>query len=271
METFLPRPFAASALLAAAIFVVPSAPAHAASPRPTMAGADTILTRVTVRAVAHDAKVIGSGVGGARITIEDVATGRVLAEGVQEGTTGNTGLLVIEPRERGRLTYAADGAAGFTAVIPLAEPTRVRVTAEGPLGTPHATQQSSKTVLLVPGVDLTGDGIILELNGFTVRIEEPAGPAGAGSPIAVRAHVEMLCGCELEPGGLWDADRVRVVARLVRDGRVVSEQELEYAGSPSTFVGEIVPTAAGPAELQVLALDPSRGNTGIARSPVTIR
>jgi hypothetical protein len=233
--------------------------------------ADTIPTRITVRAVAHDAKVIGSNVGGARITIREVATGELLAEGVQEGTTGSTELLVVEPKRRGQAIYGAGGAAGFTAELALAEPTQVEITAEGPGGTPHAIQRSTKTLLMVPGVDLTGDGIILELNGFTVRIEEPGVDVRPGAPIPVRAHVEMLCGCPLEPGGLWDADRVLVLARLVRDGRIIAEEELDYAGSPSRFVGEITPPDAGAAELQVLALDPARGNTGMARSRVFAR
>ncbi len=233
---------------------------------------DTVPTRITVRAVSHDAKVIGSNVGGARITIRDAGTGELLAEGVQEGTTGSTELLVVEPKRRGRAIYGANGAAGFTAEVALAEPTRVEIAAEGPLGTPHAMQRSAKTLLLVPGVDLVGDGIILELNGFTVRIEEPGVDVEPGAAIPVRAHVEMLCGCPIEPGGLWDADRIRVLARLVRDGRVVAERELDYAGSPSTFAGEIIPPpSAGPAELRVLALDPARGNTGIARSRVLVR
>ena len=47
--------------------------------------AQTTPTRVMIRVVAHDAKIIGSGVGGARVTVTEVETGRVLASGVQEG------------------------------------------------------------------------------------------------------------------------------------------------------------------------------------------
>ncbi|MBT5659166.1 MAG: hypothetical protein HOJ02_03315, partial [Rhodospirillaceae bacterium] len=47
-------------------------------------------TRLTVRVMAKDAKFIGTSIGGARITIRDVDTGELLAQGVTEGSTGNT-------------------------------------------------------------------------------------------------------------------------------------------------------------------------------------
>jgi hypothetical protein len=266
-----------AAILVAALLTVSVTPFRGGVTEGVDRAARDTITRITVRAVSHDAKVIGSGVGGARITITDAVSGRVLAEGVQEGSTGSTRLLVVEPRERGTPVYGAAGAAGYTAGIRLSEPTRVRVTAEGPLGTPHAVQSASKTLLLVPGVDLVGDGIIIELNGFTVRLEEPApGHRGElvvepGAPLPVRAHVTMLCGCPLEPGGLWDADRVRVIARLVRDGRILVERELDYAGSPSTFETTLTPPSPGSAVLRILALDPERGNTGMTRAALRVQ
>ena len=39
-------------------------------------------TRITVRVVANDAKIIGTGVGGARVIIRNAATGEVLGVGV---------------------------------------------------------------------------------------------------------------------------------------------------------------------------------------------
>jgi hypothetical protein len=42
-------------------------------------------TKVLVRAVSRDAKIIGDGVGGARITIRHATSGEVLAQGIQRG------------------------------------------------------------------------------------------------------------------------------------------------------------------------------------------
>jgi len=225
-------------------------------------------TRVTVRAVAHDAKIIGSGVGGARISVYDAETGERLARGVQEGGTGDTGKLMVEPRERGESVHDTDGAASYTAELDLDRPTRVRIVAEGPLGTPHATQEASRTMLLVPGEDVTGEGVVLELYGFTVELLEPAAPgAGAvgGGEMPVRARVTMLCGCPTEPGGLWDSKRYEIRARLVRDdGSVARSAPLAFAGETSVYEGELrVPAEVEGLTLQVLAMDAERANFGM--------
>ena len=46
----------------------------------SVAGAQ-ITTQIRVRVVSHDAKIIGSGVGGAGVVVRDPATGHVLATG----------------------------------------------------------------------------------------------------------------------------------------------------------------------------------------------
>jgi hypothetical protein len=56
----------------------------------SVTGQEALPTTVVVRAIAQDAKIIGSGVGGARITIRDARSGEVLASGVQEGGTGSS-------------------------------------------------------------------------------------------------------------------------------------------------------------------------------------
>ena len=230
-------------------------------------------TTVTVRVVSNDAKLIGSGVGGARVTIRDDETGEILARGLHEGSTGDTeGILA--PRERGATVFATEGAAGFEAVLPLSAPRRVEIEALGPLGTPHARQRATRTLLLVPGEDLTGDGVVLTLNGFTVQLLEPASGAPRvrpGESLQVRARVTMLCGCPTEPGGRWDSDRISVRAQWVVDGRVVAEAPLAFAGVTSEYEGSLdVPPGRGPFVLRVLATDAGRANTGMVEVQGTI-
>src|SRR5579863_4954463 len=111
-------------------------------------------TKVMIRAIARDAKVIGTHVGGARITVRDVSTGEILAQGMQQAGTGDTNLIMNKPRVRGATVYGTPDASGFLAVLHLDRPTVVEITAEGPLGSPQATQRSSKTLLLIPGQDV---------------------------------------------------------------------------------------------------------------------
>jgi hypothetical protein len=228
--------------------------------------AQTVPTRLLVRVLAHDAKIIGSGVGGARVTVKDARTGAVLASGVQEGGTGNTDAIMRTPWTRGATLFASEGTGSWLATLDLAEPTLVEVLADGPLGFEEAVQRSSKTLLMVP--DVVGEGLVLELNGFTVVIESPE--AEAGRTVNVRAKVTMLCGCPTEPGGLWDSDRFEVLARLVRDGGTVAEVRLSFAGETSVYTGRLTPPGPGSYELQVLALDPARANNGMARRRVAV-
>ena len=222
-----------------------------------------------IRVASHDAKIIGSAVGGARITVRDARTGTLLARGVQEGGTGDTGRLVTEPRVRGGRVFDTDGAAGFLAELELTRPTQVRIEAEGPLGTPHASQRVSRTMLLVPGHHILGDGVVLELYGFTVELLEPTADLhdAAGTEILVRARVTMLCGCPTEPGGLWDSTEYRIEARIVQDDKVLQTAILAYAGQTSVYEGRIQVPAEDGLSLQVLAMDASKGNFGMVEKP----
>ena len=121
-------------------------------------------TQLLVRVTASDAKIVGSGVGGVRITVRELASGRVLAEGIQEGGTGNTRTIMFA-KERGGTIYDTDGAAGFLAELSIDEPTIVEIVAEGPLGTPDALRRSTKTMLMLPGQHVLGEGV-----------ERPSGP-----------------------------------------------------------------------------------------------
>lgn len=229
-------------------------------------------TKVMIRAIARDAKVIGTHVGGAKITVRDVSSGEILAQGMQQGGTGDTDVIMKKPHTRGMTVFSAADTSGYLAVLHLDKPTVVEVSAEGPLGNAQATQRSSKTLLLVPGEDILGEGILLEIHGFIVTPLAPLPDAKvkAGSPFEVRATVTMACGCPTEPDGLWDANKIRVVARLLRDGKVVSETPMTYAGVQNTFHVDVPVTAPGPMELQVLALDPGSANFGMNREAIAI-
>jgi len=229
-------------------------------------------TKVMIRAVARDAKVIGTHVGGARITVKDAATGEILAQGMQQGGTGDTNTIMKTPRTRGMSVFSSADASGYLAVLHIEKPTVVEISAEGPLGNAQATQRTSKTMLLVPGEDVLGEGILLEIHGFIVTAVSPLPDAKlkVGSPFEVKATITMACGCPTEPDGLWDANKIHVVARLLRDGKVQSEIPMTYAGVQNTFHADVPATAAGPLELQILSMDAGSANFGIMKEAVTI-
>lgn len=153
-----------------------------------------IATKVLVRAVSKDAKVIGSGVGGASVRIVNLETGETLARGKQEGGTGDTDRIMVQPRQRGKTVYGTPGAAFFLAEIPLERATRVEIQVEAPLAYPHAMQRGVKTLTLVPGRDIAGEGVIIELDGLIVNIQSPVagGVLQKGKEVQVRAEIKML-------------------------------------------------------------------------------
>lgn len=265
-----PRPLPSLRSVTAAAAVLLAGTLLATGPAPAQEAGDLVPTRLLVRAVAQDAKIIGSGVGGARITVRDAATGEVLARGIQRGGTGDTERIMRDPVERGEPVYDTDGAAGYTATLMLRRPTRVEVTAEGPLAAPPASRElTSKTLWMLPGRHLEGQGLVLELHGFFVEILAPETAGVAAGEVQVRARVRMMCGCPTRPGGLWDADRYEMVARLLRGGRTVAEVPLGFTGETSVYEAALPVEEPGSYRLEVLVADADRANLG--RAVRTIR
>ena len=156
--------------------------------------AEKILTKVIVRVVSRDAKVIGSGVGGAFIRIKNLESGEILTQGKQGGGTGDTDRIMVQPRRRGKPLYGTPDAAFYQAEILLDKPTQVEIYTEAPLGYPHNIQKGSKTLTLIPGKHILGEGVIIELNGLIVNILSPSPKENLkrGEAVLVRAEVRML-------------------------------------------------------------------------------
>ncbi len=161
---------------------------------PRCFSAEKIPTKVIVHVISKDAKVIGSGVGGALVRIKNLETGEVLAQGKQLGGTGDTDRIMIQPHRRGEVLYGTSDAAFFQAEIPLEKPIPVEVYGEAPLGYPHAIQKGSKTLTLIPGKHILGDGVIIELNGLIVNIigPSPKDSLNEGKEVLVQVEAKML-------------------------------------------------------------------------------
>jgi hypothetical protein len=161
---------------------------------PRSFSAEKILTKVIVRVVSKDSKVIGSGVGGAFVRIKNFETGEILAQGKQEGGTGETDRIMVQPRRRGEVLFGTPDAAFYQAEILLDQPTQVEIYTEAPLAYPHALQKGSKTITLIPGKHILGEGLIIELNGLIVNVLSPSPKENLkkGEGVLVTAEVRML-------------------------------------------------------------------------------
>ena len=230
-----------------------------------VANAQATSTQITIRVLSKDAKFIGSSMDGARVVLHDAETGKLLAEGITTGKTGDTDKIMIEPRVRGQ-ALSTKGSASFTAVLELDRPTRVKVTVEGPINNPDSANQATSTQWVVPGKHLTGgDGWRIEIRGFSVTATATLRDISGGeSPLLdVSADITMMCGCPIEPDGLWDANGYEVAAIVTdNDGKSITIP-MPYAGKTSLFAGQSRLTGSGPFEAVVYAYDASNGNTGV--------
>jgi hypothetical protein len=238
-------------------------------------GAEAAETKVVVRAKSKDAKFIGTSMGGAQVTIRRNDDGRVLAQGVTQGGTGDTARLMVEPIQRGK-PLADASTAKFEASIDIGTPTLVSIEVSAPVGQPQSLITSSTQLWLIPGKHVVGDGVIVEIPGLAVDVLSPQTPeditlGDKPSVIPITANVVMMCGCPIDPDGLWKALEYEVGALVKRDGEAIQSVVLAYAGKRNTFEGRLEVTKKGVYELTVYAYHPSTGNSGVDRATITVR
>lgn len=228
-------------------------------------------TRVLIRVVAQGAMVLGREVGGARVTITDIATGSILATGLQQGEAGDQNQIMRTPHMMEEPIYSSRPSAAFTTILQLQKPTLVEISAEGPLAYPAALQRTSQTLLLIPGQDLTNDGIVLHLYGYLVKIErpKPREPLIAKDDVTLRASVRTLSGSLVRPHGDWDSRKIRIYGELLIGDRVIERLQMFYdEGSRSFEAPFFVPPSKDVPDgitLRVIATDLSTGNSGISQ------
>ncbi|MDF0643586.1 MAG: hypothetical protein P0111_06115 [Nitrospira sp.] len=226
-------------------------------------------TTIVVRVVAHGAMVLGREVGGAKVTITDATTKHILATGIQQGEAGDQNQIMRTPRTMQEPIYSSRPSAAFTTTLELSRPTLVEISAEGPLAYPASMQRTSETVLLIPGQDLTNDGIVLHLYGYLVQIErpKPGDSLIAKEDVKLRASVRTLSGTLVRPHGDWDSRRINIYGEVLIGTRIVERLQMFYSGESSSFEAPFfVPTVKDAPDgitLRVIATDLSTGNSGM--------
>ncbi len=229
-------------------------------------------TTILVRVVGHGAMVLGREVGGARITITDVATKQILATGIQQGEPGDQNQIMRTPRLMEEPHYSSRPAAAYTATLDLLRPTLIEVAAEGPLAYPASSQRAATTVWLVPGQDLTNDGIVLQLYGYIVQIERPKSgePLIAKDDVTLCASIRTLSGAPVRPHGDWDSRKIHLYGELLVGESVLERLQLFYHHGHACFEAPFfVPRlndAPDGVTLRVVAADPSGGNFGVGQA-----
>ncbi|UII20360.1 hypothetical protein [Fulvivirga ligni] len=222
-------------------------------------------TKILVRAKAKDAKFIGSSIGGAQVIIRNAATAEIMASGKTAGSTGNTSLIMKEPHERYKNISDAE-TAKFEATINIDEPVFLTVEVIAPFNQPQSAVHASTQVWLIPGKDIDGDGVVLEIPGFIINVLSPQTHESVQSAKAtITANVVMMCGCPLSNGGLWDAEKMEVKAIVKKDGKMIDTVELQVKEKNNTFLADYKFAEDGSYEITVYAFDARTGNSGVGK------
>ena len=236
---------------------------HLNEPKPT-----TILVRV----VAHGSMVLGKDVGGARVTITDVASGQILASGLQQGDAGDQNQIMRTPRLMGEPLYSSRASAAFTTTLELTHPMLVDIAAEGPLAYPASAQRVTTRTWLIPGQDMTHDGIVLTLYGYIVQVKHPQSgePLIAKDDVMLRASIRTLSGALVRPHGDWDSRKVHIYGEVLIGDRALDRLQMFYSGDHAGFEAPffVPPLKDAPngITLRVVAADPASGNFGIGQA-----
>ncbi len=227
-------------------------------------------TEAVVRVISQDAKFVGDTMGGAQVTLTDVATGAMLAQGVTTGSTGDTDAIM---QATGRSPIrASDGSAAFRATIDINQPTLVRIDIHGPLRFPATMQRASSERWLIPGQAASGDGWVVELPGLAIQIDDRVAVELRHDVTAnLSVQVQLMCGCPITPGGLWDAADYEVVADVRQVGQPPQRLALAFSEAPGHFATGWTPAAPGTAELTIIARNRITGNTGVLLRQLVVR
>ncbi|MBW6528514.1 hypothetical protein KZ813_16855 [Sphingomonas sp. RHCKR7] len=220
-------------------------------------------TSVVVRVLSQDGKFVGDHTGGARITLTDARTGKVLSRGVTSGGTGSTE-RIMDAAGRSR-TIADDDAAAFRADLDIDEPTLVDLDVEGPLARPGSAIHVRSQRWIVPGEAIaTGNGWMVELPGLAITPQSER----KGDALTVTAKVELMCGCPITPGGRWDASDYSVKAMLLSGRRRLSVTPLTFKAAPGTYAGTVTMPNVRDVRLVVYAVNSKTGNSGLVETRV---
>lgn len=230
-------------------------------------------TEIVVRVISQDAKFVGDSMGGAQVVLRNAKTGKILAKGVTTGGTGDTkAIMEASGRSPSRST---PGAAAFSTRIDIAEPILVDLEVNGPLSRPGSSIRVVSQRWVLPGKPVNiGDGWVVELPGLAISpIATITGtdPANGDSNVSIKAKVELMCGCPITPGGLWDAKDYGVEVSAWRGGRQVSAGTLSFVESPGGFSGALKVPGKGRYKLVIFARNAKTGNSGVTQIVIPAR
>jgi len=226
-------------------------------------------TKIIIRAKAKDAKFIGTPIGSALVIVRNNLTGEILAKGLTTGGSGSTDVIIKKPIARGQ-SITDSATAKFVATVNITEPTFADIEVIAPVNRRNGTVKATTQVWLIPGKDILGDGIVLEIPGFILDILSPTThqfiklDSIKSGELKFKASLTLECGCPITKGGVWNSDDITVSAIVKREGVKTREVPLQFT-EQNIFEGILKVKEKGDYELDVYAYNAKTGNTGLDR------
>jgi len=173
--------------------------------------------------------------------------------------------------------------AKFETTLQLTKPTVLNIEAYGPLMPPQSTVSTMVKVLVFPGEDITGEGIVLELRGLIVDAqaslkEKEIKTADVKDGITVPFFMRMLCGCPISAGHkygiVWEAEGYKIDTQAYYKGKLYYDDEKtadKLYKDVSTFQTSVPLPKDLPAgeytkervKVRIMASQPEQGNYGM--------
>lgn len=229
-------------------------------------------TSLIVRAKANNAKFIGTAMAGVQVSVYHARTGELLAQGLTRGGTGSTETLIEQPIARGE-KISDESSAAFKTTLDIDVPTPLNIRVHGPLAGGTTSVDASKSVWLIPGKDITGDGVVFNLYGFVVVPLTPHAhtKVDADKECTLSAYVTMLCGCPITSGGMWNADKYSVEAQIWDNDTLIKRVPMQVGSENGVFSGTFVPQQSGNYRIIFTAADSEANNYGVAYSGIAVK
>lgn len=243
---------------------------------------------ILVRVQAKGGKFLGPDAGYSQVTLKQVDTGEVLAQGTASGGSGNllpafvpsaTRQPVVTTQPSGAqsllwlsaLPPTIPPAAGFVATVDLAEPLLVSFTADALTDGQPNGHSVTETMWITPGADLTAEpGMVLVIPGLIVKVLTAT---VSGLELTVTAWVSMMCGCKIDPTLPWLPTEFAVTATVTdATGQQVAQTTLAYQ-TTSTFGTSspiALPSGSGTYTVTVTAVQPAEANVGSGTATVSV-
>ena len=236
------------------------------------------MTAIKIRVQAKGGMFLGpDSSNGAFITLKDVDTGKILSSGFT--TNGDSGQrltayesnssfsAIVTPGKPEVIHWltASDSTAVYVAELKLTEPTLIEFSASVPLPEAQGNQHILKTEWISPHKNPSpGPGLVLEIPGLWVQPEV----AAEGNQVRIRAKVTMMCGCEVNENSPWIPSDFQVSGK-VKNGKMEKSIDLDFSHN-SQFFTEMTLDQKGEYEVEITGYQISTGNTGVARTKLTI-